>query len=83
MIGGYYLHPNVNPYQQMINNDRDRRNTENTGTLNAENNGIVYKESNNHSLINESRNNNNYSILNTSEKKHLYYFNDLKYENEK
>ena len=83
MIGGYYLHPNVNPYQQMINNDRDRRNTENTGTLNAENNGMVYKESNNHSLINESRNNNNYSILNTSEKKHLYYFNDLKYENEK
>ena len=79
----YNMYPNINPYQQMnnINNiERERRNTENPVTLNVENNNQMYKDSNNHSLINESRSNNN-SILNTSEKKHLYYFNDLKYEN--
>ena len=42
---------------------------------------MMYKEQSNHSIANESRINN--SILNTTEKKHLYYFNDLKYENEK
>ena len=79
----YNIYPNINPYQQInnINNiERERRNTENPVTLNVENNNQMYKDSNNHSLINESRSNNN-SILNTSEKKHLYYFNDLKYEN--
>ena len=79
----YNMYPNINPYQQInnINNiERERRNTENPVTLNVENNNQMYKDSNNHSLINESRSNNN-SILNTSEKKHLYYFNDLKYEN--
>ena len=79
----YNMYPNINPYQQInnINNiERERRNTENPVTLNVENNNPMYKDSNNHSLINESRSNNN-SILNTSEKKHLYYFNDLKYEN--
>ena len=79
----YNMYPNINPYQQMnnINNiERERRNTENPVTLNVENNNQMFKDSNNHSLINESRSNNN-SILNTSEKKHLYYFNDLKYEN--
>ena len=35
----------------------------------------------NPSNINESQANNNSSMLNTSEKKHLYYFNELKYEN--
>ena len=75
------IYPNINPYQQYNNNDKDRRNTENNGTLNAENNGMMYKEQSNHSIANESRINN--SILNTTEKKHLYYFNDLKYENEK
>ena len=79
--GGYYIYPNINPYQQYNNNDKDRRNTENNGTLNVENNGMMYKEQSNHSIANESRINN--SILNTTEKKHLYYFNDLKYENEK
>ena len=79
--GGYYIYPNINPYQQYNNNDKDRRNTENNGTINAENNGMMYKEQSNHSIANESRINN--SILNTTEKKHLYYFNDLKYENEK
>ena len=82
--GGYNMYPNIpniNPYQQMINNnEKERRNTENPDTLSPENNNIIYKDSNNHSLINESRSNNN-SILNTSEKRHLYYFNDLKYEN--
>ena len=75
----YNIYPNINPYQQM-NIEKERRNTENPVTLNVENNNPMYKDSNNHSLINESRSNNN-SILNTSEKKHLYYFNDLKYEN--
>jgi len=75
----YNIYPNINPYQQM-NIEKERRNTENPVTLNVENNNPMFKDSNNHSLINESRSNNN-SILNTSEKKHLYYFNDLKYEN--
>ena len=79
--GGYYIYPNINPYQQYNNNDKDRRNTENNGTLNVENYGMMYKEQSNHSIANESRINN--AILNTTEKKHLYYFNDLKYENEK
>jgi len=79
--GGYNIYPNINPFSQMSNNnDRERRNTENPGILNVENNNIIQNDSNNHSLLNESRSNNN-SILNTSEKKHLYYFNDLKYEN--
>ena len=85
------------PYQQMINqeqinnqniymnnnpiSDRERRNTENPNSIKIENNNsnIGYKESY-PSIINDSRSNNN-SFLNTSEKKHLYYFNDLKYEN--
>ena len=63
----YNIYPNINPYQQM-NIEKERRNTENPVTLNVENNNPMYKDSNNHSLINESRSNNN-SILNTSEKK--------------
>ena len=35
----------------------------------------------NPNIFNESQANNNSSMLNTSEKKHLYYFNELKYEN--
>lgn len=76
-------YPYINPYQQINNVEQERRNTENYAPFNAENNSsnnIMYKDSINHSYINESRTNNN-SILNTSEKKHLYYFNDLKYEN--
>jgi len=59
-------------------NENEIRNTENLVQAQNESN-IAYKDSNNHSIINESRSNN--SILNTSEKRHLYYFNDLKYEN--
>ena len=78
------IYPNINPYQQMMmNNDTNEiRNTENLQQIqnesNNNNSNIVYKDSNNYSIINESRSNN--SILNTSEKRHLYYFNDLKYE---
>ena len=78
------IYPNINPYQQMMmNNDANEiRNTENLQQIqnesNNNNSNIVYKDSNNYSIINESRSNN--SILNTSEKRHLYYFNDLKYE---
>ena len=72
------IYPVINGYQQIINIDKERKNTENPASLNVENNNII-NNSNNHSLINESRSNN--SILSTSEKKHLYYFNDLKYEN--
>ena len=61
----------------IINNENEIRNTENLVQAQNESN-IAYKDSNNHSIINESRSNN--SILNTSEKRHLYYFNDLKYE---
>ena len=76
---GYNIYPNINQYQQMIiNNENEIRNTENLVQAQNESN-IAYKDSNNHSIINESRSNN--SILNTSEKRHLYYFNDLKYEN--
>ena len=81
-----YMYPNINQYQQInVNNyiESERRNTENTGPIVKEthnNSNMVYREQNNYSIINESRTNNN-SILNTSEKKHLYYFNDLKYEN--
>ena len=87
MINGYNYYPNINQYQyqyqqMMINNDIDVKNTDNSGIVNNKenNSNIIYRDSNNHSIINESRSNNN-SILNTSEKKHLYYFNDLKYEN--
>ena len=82
---GYNIYPNINPYPQMIVNnfnDNEIRNTENLGHMQNESNNnsnIIYKDSNNYSIINETRSNN--SILNTSEKKHLYYFNDLKYEN--
>ena len=81
---GYNIYPNINPYQQLVmyNDTNEIRNTENLGQIqnesNNNNSNIAYKDSNNYSIINESRSNN--SILNTSEKRHLYYFNDLKYE---
>ena len=66
----------------MFNDSNEIRNTENLGQIqnesNNNNSNIAYKYSNNYSIINKSRSNN--SILNTSEKRHLYYFNDLKYE---
>ena len=73
------INPNINDYyiDETINNEPNSefiKNMNNINNINQDSNDV------HPSSINDSLNNYNNSILNTSEKKHLYYFNDLKYE---
>jgi hypothetical protein len=73
------INPNINDYyiDETINNEPNSEFIKNMNNINNINQGSNDIHPSN---INDSLNNYNNSILNTSDKKHLYYFNDLKYE---
>ena len=73
------INPNINDYyiDETINNEPNSEFIKNMNNINNINQGSNDIHPSN---INDSFNNYNNSILNTSDKKHLYYFNDLKYE---
>ena len=70
------INPNINDYyiEETINNEPNSEFIRNINNINQDSNEV------HPTSINDSLNNYNNSILNNSEKKHLYYFNDLKYE---
>lgn len=70
------INPNINDYyiDETINNEPNSEFIKNMNNINQDSNDV------HPTSINDSLNNYNNSILNTSDKKHLYYFNDLKYE---